>query len=63
MYKEPVLPPSCWMFGLLSISEDGGYTFLRNVGEHLSDYMLHISEDGNLNRYRCENLRSTTSHK
>jgi ATPase subunit of ABC transporter with duplicated ATPase domains len=39
-------------------SEDGDYTFLRNVGNHIEDYKHHSLEDYNQNFRRHENLKS-----
>jgi hypothetical protein len=62
MSKEPFLLASCWLLALLSSFENGAYTFLRDVGERLSDCTVHISDDGNFNSYRSENSKSTTSY-
>jgi hypothetical protein len=41
---------------LLHPPEDGGVIFLRNIGDHLQDYMVSQS-DNNLNAHCCENLK------
>jgi hypothetical protein len=38
--------------------EDGGDTFLRNVGSHKISTRRHIPEDGILHSHRRENLKS-----
>jgi hypothetical protein len=45
---------------LIFYPEDGGDTFLRNVGSH-SDYTAYIPEDGDYHNCRCEELNPTTS--
>jgi hypothetical protein len=41
------------------LPEDGGDTFLRNVGSHKIT-RHHIPQDGTLQSHRCEDLKSYT---
>jgi hypothetical protein len=51
-------PAARWFLARLIFHfEDGGDTFLRNVGSH-TDTRRYIPKDGNIHTYRCENLKS-----
>jgi hypothetical protein len=43
--------------GLIFDPEEGGDTFLRNIGLRMTT-RRYIPEDGNIHNYRCENLKS-----
>jgi hypothetical protein len=56
--KSEAPPAARWFLARLILDpEDGGYTFLRNVGS-FSDYRELYPRDGNIHNYRCENLSS-----
>jgi hypothetical protein len=43
--------------------EDGGSTFLRNVGKHLQDYTMSHSEHSIVHSHRRENLKSHNKYQ